>query len=42
MKTINHYPGGDPVKRRPLNVDAVVGTIALALMCAGLLIVWRT
>lgn len=42
MRTINHYPGGDPVSRRQLDVDTFIGVLSIALVCAGLLTIWRT
>lgn len=42
MKHIDHYPGGEPVPYRKFDVDVVIGIVSIALICAGLLVVWRT
>lgn len=43
MRLINHYPGGQPVaKRRPLDIDTVIGVIAVALLCFGIWLVCST
>jgi hypothetical protein len=40
MKTVNHYPGGEPIPtRRRVDVDTVIGIIAVALLCAGIWLV---
>ena len=43
MRTIHHYPGGQPIaKRRTPDVDTVLGVIAVALLCFGIWLVCTT
>jgi hypothetical protein len=41
MRLINHYPGGEPISRRPkFDTDVVVGVMSVAFLCAGVLLIW--
>jgi hypothetical protein len=43
VRLINHYPGGQPVPKRPKpDVDTVIGIIAAALLCFGIWLVCTT
>ena len=42
MKHIDHYPGGEPIPHRKFDVDVVIGIVSIALLCAGVLTIWRT